>query len=724
NSTGSNVADPVHTFNRSGLYSVNLTAGNSCDNYSSVFHTISVENEPCPTVVANFSSDVSSGYAPLTVSFTNRSTGGNITSWQWDFGDGSSYINTANAVHMYTTNGTYLANLTVWNRCGSSASISHPVIVISTPANAPTITNITPSTGVNTSSVNITALIGSNFESGASVNLTRNGFSNISGTNVSVINSKLITCSLPIEGVVPGNWTVEVQNPDGQRGLLLQGFTVTHDSCPDLIASYTSNISEGAAPLSVLFIDSSNGGVINSRTWNFGDGTENETNHTVIHTFTKNGTYSVSLQAKNSCGNSGQLSHKIQVSPTSVPVNYSISVLADTGGEITPSGDVKVISGENQVFNISSHSGYYISDVLVDGVSVGAVSSYLFTNITTNHSIHAKFDIHSGNYSIIASAGSGGLINPSGVIVVSFGSDQKFTFSPDAGKLISDILVDNISVGAVTSYTFTNVTSNHLISSKFNQIPGKYGINSSSNQWGKIIPSGNNAYPENSNQSFIMLAKPGTTLTNVTVDSIGIGPIRNWTFTNLTEEHSIFSEGTPIPGQILVSFIATPRWGPVPLDVQFNSRCLGDPTSFFWQFGDGGTSTEPNPTHRYNLSGVYSVNLHASNPKSGGVGVWNKYVTVTDSIIPEPTATPVPERITPMFQFSPTNGTTPLSVSFTDMSSGYPTSWLWDFGDGSTSEDQNPVHKYTTTGSYSVMLQAQNSDYSGTVTISGAITVR
>ena len=54
NSSGSIVSDPVHTFNVSGIYSVNLTAGNSCDNYSSVVHTISVENEGLPCGIRQF----------------------------------------------------------------------------------------------------------------------------------------------------------------------------------------------------------------------------------------------------------------------------------------------------------------------------------------------------------------------------------------------------------------------------------------------------------------------------------------------------------------------------------------------------------------------------------------------------------------------------------------------------------------------------------------------
>ena len=81
-------ADAVHTFRTTGTYSVNLTSWNSCGNSSSISRFISVLSEPCSAVQANFSSSVSAGYAPLTVSFTDNSIGGNITSWLWNFGDG------------------------------------------------------------------------------------------------------------------------------------------------------------------------------------------------------------------------------------------------------------------------------------------------------------------------------------------------------------------------------------------------------------------------------------------------------------------------------------------------------------------------------------------------------------------------------------------------------------------------------------------------------------
>jgi PKD repeat protein len=75
------------------------------------------------------------------------------------------------------------------------------------------------------------------------------------------------------------------------------------------------------------------------------------------------------------------------------------------------------------------------------------------------------------------------------------------------------------------------------------------------------------------------------------------------------------------------------------------------------------------------------------------------------------------------FTASPTSGTAPVDVHFTDTSSGSPTSWSWTFGDGATSTAQNPTHTYTTAGTYSVTLRATNAGGSGTTTRSGLITV-
>jgi len=68
------------------------------------------------------------------------------------------------------------------------------------------------------------------------------------------------------------------------------------------------------------------------------------------------------------------------------------------------------------------------------------------------------------------------------------------------------------------------------------------------------------------------------------------------------------------------------------------------------------------------------------------------------------------------FSADPTSGKTPLKVTFTDTSAGSPTSWKWDFGDGSKSFLQNPIHKYSKTGTYTVNLTVKNAKGSNTAT--------
>lgn len=74
-------------------------------------------------------------------------------------------------------------------------------------------------------------------------------------------------------------------------------------------------------------------------------------------------------------------------------------------------------------------------------------------------------------YTITASAGTGGSISPSGTVTVNHGTEQSFTITPNTNYLVSDVLVDDVSAGPVTSYTFSNITANHTISASFAVIP-------------------------------------------------------------------------------------------------------------------------------------------------------------------------------------------------------------------------------------------------------------
>ncbi|MFU8844083.1 MAG: S8 family serine peptidase [Bacteroidales bacterium] len=151
---------------------------------------------------------------------------------------------------------------------------------------------------------------------------------------------------------------------------------------------------------------------------------------------------------------------------------YTITATAGTGGTINPSGTVNVTEGNDQAFSIAAGQGYEILDLLVDNVSLGALSSYTFYNVTESHTIHAEFlELPLVWFTISASAGEGGSIDPAGDIEVVQGGSQSFTITADAGMMIADVLVNGISAGAVPVYTFNNVQSNQSILATFTEKP-------------------------------------------------------------------------------------------------------------------------------------------------------------------------------------------------------------------------------------------------------------
>jgi FOG: PKD repeat len=156
-----------------------------------------------------------------------------------------------------------------------------------------------------------------------------------------------------------------------------------------------------------------------------------------------------------------------------------------------------------------------------------------------------------------------------------------------------------------------------------------------------------------------------------------------------------FSGEQETQGPPIVGFTATPTVGLAPLTVQFNDTSLRSPTSWTWDFGDGSTSTDQNPEHTYTAAGTYSVNLTVTNEYGTEYKLKPDYITVYSPV-------------TAQFMADVTYGALPLTVQFTDASSGSPTSWTWDFGDGNTSTDQNPEHTYTSTGTYTVKLIASH----------------
>jgi hypothetical protein len=141
---------------------------------------------------------------------------------------------------------------------------------------------------------------------------------------------------------------------------------------------------------------------------------------------------------------------------------YTITATSGDYGSVacTPT---KVDSGGGSTCTVTPVSGYHVAEVLVDGVSIGAATSYPFINVTANRTISATFEINPSP-TITVDAGAGGTIDPPGPLVkVNYGGTQIFTITPGDDYIIFDVLVDGTSVGAVGSYTFNNVTANHTM---------------------------------------------------------------------------------------------------------------------------------------------------------------------------------------------------------------------------------------------------------------------
>ncbi|PIE32974.1 hypothetical protein CSA56_13675 [candidate division KSB3 bacterium] len=155
---------------------------------------------------------------------------------------------------------------------------------------------------------------------------------------------------------------------------------------------------------------------------------------------------------------------------TEVSTKYTIASSAGHGGTIAPSGAISVSQGATQRFTVQADSGFRVRHVLVDDVSVGAVTQYAFEQIKRSHTIEAFFDNEMVTaYTISAKAGPGGVISPSGEMSVNQGGSQAFSIVPDAGHIIRHVLVDGNSVGAVREYTFDNVSAGHTIEALFEE---------------------------------------------------------------------------------------------------------------------------------------------------------------------------------------------------------------------------------------------------------------
>jgi gliding motility-associated-like protein len=142
--------------------------------------------------------------------------------------------------------------------------------------------------------------------------------------------------------------------------------------------------------------------------------------------------------------------------------------------------------------------------------------------------------------------------------------------------------------------------------------------------------------------------------------------------------------------------------------VSFTDLSVGNISSYSWSFGDGGVSSQQNPTHNYSGPGTYTVTLTVTIPP-------NCTATQSQTIVVHP-------NIAGGFTMQPAPYCVGNDIQFTDASLGNPANWNWNFGDGSNSLSQNPTHAFNNPGTYTIHFSAID-QFCGVAQDSATITV-
>jgi hypothetical protein len=399
------------------------------------------------------------------------------------------------------------------------------------------------------------------------------------------------------------------------------------------------------------------------------------------------------------------------ISAAFTTATYSINAAAGSGGSINPSGTTIVTHGTSRTYTITPVTGYKISDVKVDNVTVGNVSSYTFSNITSNHSISATFVIIT--YTLTSFTGNGGIISSGGINTVDYGSSKTFIITPNTGYYISDVKVDNTSIGPVSSYTFSNVTSNHSISATFSLLT--FTLTSEAGEGGSVTPAGALTVNYGSSSTFTITPDIGFLISDVKIDNVSAGAISSYTFENITSGHILSVTFTPItftikggsksggsissPGTTTVNygtdkvFIFTPDIGYQVEDVMVDNKSVGPLSSY----------TFSNITQNHEISASFSVITYtitaATNPGGSVNPAGNSVVNYGSDLI---------------YNFAPDYGYRISDIKVNSISVGAVPSYTFD----NITSDQNISVTFSLIPTYTISAGAGEG---GSITPSGSV---
>lgn len=254
------------------------------------------------------------------------------------------------------------------------------------------------------------------------------------------------------------NWT-----ENGTQVSTNPNYTFTVTNSRNLVAHFTT---QGYVITAIA--DPTNGGLVTgSGGYNYGE--------TCTLTATPNTGYTFQRWTKNGTQVSSNPTYSFTVIESATYTahfnaqNYTVTVAANPNNAGSVSGGGSYTYGQTCTVTASANNGYAFTNWTENGSQVSTNASYSFT-VTGNRNLVANFA--QNTHTIHATAGANGIITPSGTITVAHGANQSFSMIPDSDYEIQDVYIDGNPVGPMTSYTFTNVTTDHYIHVTFTNLVG------------------------------------------------------------------------------------------------------------------------------------------------------------------------------------------------------------------------------------------------------------
>lgn len=734
---------PSYNYTTPGTYTVTLQVETAFGCMDVISHEIVVD--PIPEALFSNTTECL-GYG---TQFTDESTG-NPVSWSWDFGDGNTSSD-QHPLHQYTAAGSFTASLTVENSFSCSSSIAQSVLVNTVPTADFSASNfcLGDATQFNNLTSGATVAYEWNFGDGSpvstvthsthtytavgdySVTLVAFGGSGCSDTLVQTVSiTEVPVTDFTFTDVCQNDTTFFINqttgNPDSYTWDFGNGQTATDtdpwmvyttngDYTVTLTTSFTSsgcshtisqtvtsfprtspNFSASTICLeeATSFTDQTTGNPVQWN-WDFGDGTGTSTLQNPVYTYTSFGLYDVRLVTENAFGCSDTTSITVEVYPLPV-ANFTFdTVCFNTATQITDLSTDAIDweynwgDGTTVTTGADSPTHLYTSD-----------GSFSVTQIVTN--IHGCKDTLEQTV-IIRS-------NP----IADWEADTScFSYLTSFTDLSTDAVSwswdydDNGSTSSQQNPTYTFSTDGTFAVSLI--VENSFGCTDEQTQDVLVLPQ-----PVASFDNTAVCAGSQVNFTNTSSGS----PINfSWDFGDgtpeITSENPSHTYG--VGGTYPITFIVENSAGcadtleetievyTIPqIAFTADTVCLFNITTFtnnttdtapiaqwFWDFGDGNTSFAENPTYIYQTPGVFNVTLQVTN------------VNGCDSSI----VAPVHVSEIPTADFSSNVVCFGSPTTFTDQSTGNPTQWVWDFGDG-TVVDGGAIeqHTYTSPGNYIVTL--------------------